>query len=77
MAYKSYDELIEMTVEQVAEYTLDLEENDEIAKINGLEYVEWCGNELDDYLISKNISLDEYFKVVERVEKYVELRDNA
>jgi hypothetical protein len=52
MAYKSYDELIEMTVEQVAEYTLDLEENDEIAKINGLEYVEWCGNELDDYPIS-------------------------
>lgn len=48
--YKSKQELLKMSVEEIAAYIVALEKNDSITKVNGLEYVDWCQHELSDAL---------------------------
>ena len=58
--YKTKLELLAMSGKEIAEYCKWLEQNDQIAKNNGFEYVEWCQSELMDALDELGISDEEF-----------------
>lgn len=55
--YKNKAELLKMSNEEIIEYVEGLESNDSTAKTNGVEYVEWCGDVLDDVVTERGIDL--------------------
>lgn len=57
--YKKKSELVKMTLMEIAEYMCELERTDEIAKVNGMEYVEWCQSDLMDALDDMGITDEE------------------
>jgi len=54
--YKSKEQLKMMNLSEIARYVVELENTDDIAKNNGLEFVEWCQNVLMEVLDELNIS---------------------
>lgn len=54
--YKSKEQLKMMNLSEIACYVVELENTDDIAKNNGLEYVEWCQDVLMEVLDELNIS---------------------
>jgi len=65
--YKSKAQLLKMSANEIAEYCNWLEKNDQIAKINGLEYIEWCEDELMEALDELNISVAEFEALLKEV----------
>jgi hypothetical protein len=65
--YKKFDELIQMTPQEVAAYVARLEATDEVAKNNGLEYIEWCGEDLDNYLTANEIGPEEFGEMLREI----------
>jgi len=53
--YKNKEELIKMSLMEIAEHVDRLESTDENAKINSIEYIEWCEGDLLDALDEKQI----------------------
>ena len=53
-----------MSLSEIARYVVGLENTDDIAKKNGLEYVEWCQNVLMEVLDELNISDEEFEKEI-------------
>ena len=62
--YKSKEQLKMMSLSEIARYVVGLENTDDIAKKNGLEYVEWCQNVLMEVLDELNISDEEFEKEI-------------
>lgn len=53
-----------MNLSEIARYVVELENTDDIAKKNGLEYVEWCQDVLMEVLDELNISDEEFEKEI-------------
>ncbi len=62
--YKSKEQLKMMNLSEIARYVVELENTDDIAKNNGLEFVEWCQNVLMEVLDELNISDEEFEKEI-------------
>ena len=62
--YKSKEQLKMMNLSEIARYVVELENTDDIAKNNGLEYVEWCQDVLMEVLDELNISDEEFEKEI-------------
>lgn len=63
--FKPKEELIKMTVPQIAKYVRDLEENNEDARNNSFEYQDWCANDLDEVLFAKGVSPQEFARLMQ------------
>jgi len=62
--YKTEEELMKMSVEEIAAYTEELIRKAPIARENGLPYIEWFEAVLFEVLERRNI-LDEYEKLIQ------------
>ena len=65
--YKQKSELVKMNLTEIAEYLCDLERTDVTAKVNGIEYVEWCQSDLIDALDELGINDKELDQEIKKV----------